>query len=128
MMRRALLVVGLVLAAVGAGGAVSQKWMTKVPAADRAMVNPCRGRPDAIAAGQRLFEDHCAACHGTDLLGRRGKPSLRSPIVQGATDGELFWLLKNGDLRHGMPSWSGLPEPERWEIVAYVKSVGEAGR
>jgi hypothetical protein len=21
-----------------------------------------------------------------------------------------------------MPSWSGLPEPERWEVVAFLKS------
>lgn len=125
MMRKVLLVVGIVLAAVGAGAAVSQQWLTKVPAADRARVNPFHGQPEAVAAGQRLFDDHCASCHGSDLMGRRGKPSLRSAIVQGATDGELFWLLKNGDLRHGMPSWSSLPEPERWEIVAYVKSRGE---
>lgn len=126
-MRRVLCVAGLALAALGAGAAVSQKWLARVPPADRARVNPYRGQAEAIAAGQRLFEDHCAACHGKDLMGRHGKPSLRAPVVQGATDGELFWLLKNGDVRHGMPSWSSLPEPERWEIVAYVKSAGSGG-
>ena len=55
-------------------------------------------------------------------MGRNGKPSLKTEVVEGATDGELFWLLRNGDLRHGMPSWSGLPEPERWQIVAFLKS------
>jgi mono/diheme cytochrome c family protein len=124
-MRGTLCVAGLALVALAAGGAVNQKWLAKVPAAERAAVNPYRGQAEAIAAGQRLFEDHCAACHGKDLLGRHGKPSLRTPVVQGATDGELFWLLKNGYQRHGMPSWSNLPAPERWQIVAYVKSLGQ---
>lgn len=118
------------LAWLAAGATVSQSWFSRVPAADRARVNPYQGQADAVAAGGRLYGDHCASCHGENLTGRRGKPSLRDPIVQGATDGELFWLLRNGDLRHGMPSWSGLPEPERWQIIAYVKKQGtgeEAG-
>jgi hypothetical protein len=24
-----------------------------------------------------------------------------------------------------MPTWSTIPEPSRWQIVAYVKSLGE---
>jgi mono/diheme cytochrome c family protein len=127
-MRKGLCVAGLALATLGAGAGVSQKWLEKVPAADRARVNPYNGQADEIVAGQLLFEDHCAACHGKDRMGRYGKPSLRTPIVQNATDGELFWLLKNGDPRHGMPSWSSLPEPERWQIVAYVKSGGQIAK
>lgn len=100
---------------------VNQDWLKRVPAAERARANPYAGQADAVAAGARLYADHCSRCHGADLEAVRGKPSLRSPVVQGATDGELFWLLRNGDLRHGMPSWSELPEPERWEIVAFLK-------
>jgi hypothetical protein len=44
--------------------------------------------------------------------------------VQKATDGEIFWLLKNGSLKHGMPSWSAMPEPMRWQVVTFVKSLG----
>jgi mono/diheme cytochrome c family protein len=101
---------------------VNQDWFQKVPAKDRARVNPYAGNPAAIAAGHRLFEQHCAECHGADLAGTAGKPSLRSPVVEQAKDGELLWLLKNGNLRYGMPSWSSLPEPERWEIVAFIRS------
>jgi hypothetical protein len=32
-------------------------------------------------------------------------------------------LLKNGNLRKGMPTWAALPEPMRWQIIAYVKSL-----
>jgi mono/diheme cytochrome c family protein len=109
-------------AALLAAAEVNQDWLRKVPAAERARANPYAGQADAIAAGARLFADHCARCHGADLEGERGKPSLRTEVVKNATDGEIFWLLRNGDLRHGMPSWSGLPEPERWEVVAFLKS------
>lgn len=112
-----------VAAAVCCGAEVNQDWIKRVPAAERERVNPYRGHQDDIAAGERMYGDYCARCHGVDLQGTRGKPSLRTEVVQGATDGELFWLLRNGDLRHGMPSWSSLPEAERWQILAYVKST-----
>jgi hypothetical protein len=31
-------------------------------------------------------------------------------------------VLTNGSLRGGMPSFASLPEPERWQIVEYLKS------
>jgi mono/diheme cytochrome c family protein len=101
-------------------------WIGHVSESDRARVNPYAQQPDAIAAGGRLFADHCAQCHGPDALGRKKRPSLRTPEVQRAADGEIFWLLRNGALRKGMPSWSSLPEPSRWQLIAYVKSLGEA--
>lgn len=110
------------------GAEVNQDWLKRVPAQVRAQVNPYRGQQRNTAAGARMYADYCARCHGADLQGTRGKPSLRSEVVQQATDGELFWLLKNGDLRHGMPSWSSLPEAERWQILAFVKSAQQPQR
>jgi len=123
-MRRIIGVACLLLgcAVLLAAAKVNQDWLRKVPAAERSRTNPYAGQADAIAAGSRLYADHCARCHGADLEGVRGKPNLKSAVVGNAADGELFWLLRNGDLRHGMPSWSGLPEPERWEIVAFLRS------
>jgi mono/diheme cytochrome c family protein len=123
-MRRSWWMVGVagLAIAIAAAAEVNQDWLQHVPAKERARVNPYAGNATAIAAGARLFQDHCASCHGSDLRGTPGKPSLRTSVVEQATDGELFWLLKNGDLRHGMPSWSSVPEPERWQIVAFVKA------
>jgi mono/diheme cytochrome c family protein len=104
--------------------AADGSWLREVSDTDRQKANPYAGHADAIAAGGRVFLDHCAKCHGDDAMGRRKKPSLRSDRVQKATDGEIFWLLRNGNLRHGMPSWSSLPEPTRWQVVTYVKSLG----
>jgi hypothetical protein len=35
-------------------------WLTKVPQRDRERVNPYRDQSDAVAAGRRIFLDHCA--------------------------------------------------------------------
>jgi mono/diheme cytochrome c family protein len=102
-------------------------WLKHVPEGDRTRTNPFAGQMDAIAAGRGVFQDHCAKCHGPDGEGRGKKPSLRSSRVQEATDGELFWLLKNGNLGKGMPTWNKLPEQTRWQVIAYVKSLGKSG-
>jgi len=107
--------------------AADGSWLKRVPAKDRSRVNPYAGQTGAIAAGGRLFANGCAQCHGADALGDDKHPSLRSDLVQHASDGELFWLLKNGYLGRGMPNWSNLPEPSRWQIIAYIKSLGPSG-
>ena len=108
--------------------AADNDWLTHVPDADRHRPNPYATHSEAAAAGARLFADHCSKCHGADALGRGKRPSLRSKEVQTATDGEKSSkLLKNGsNRRRGMPSWSSLPEPSRWQLVAFVKSLGES--
>jgi mono/diheme cytochrome c family protein len=118
--------VGILLGAAVLGYAADTSWKNHVSDEDRRKTNPYANQAEAIAAGSKLFADHCAKCHGPDALGRKKRPSLRTPEVQQASDGEIFWLLRNGDLRHGMPSWSSLPEPSRWQLVAYVKSLGES--
>jgi mono/diheme cytochrome c family protein len=115
----AFVLLSLSLALVAAEGS----WLHRVPGADRQRVNPYAGQPEAITAGKLLFTEHCAKCHGSDAKGRRGRPSLRSERVSGATDGELAWLLRNGSLAKGMPSWSSLPEPERWQIISFLRSL-----
>jgi mono/diheme cytochrome c family protein len=97
--------------------------IAQAPLASRDWRNPYEGQPDAIAAGKKLYLQHCADCHGADARGLRGAVNLRSPGVQNATPGELVWFLRNGNLRGGMPSWSGLPIERRWQLVTYLKSL-----
>jgi mono/diheme cytochrome c family protein len=115
---------GLLLSAAASFAVVDHSWADHVPDADRKRVNPYAGQAEAIAAGSKMFSDHCAKCHGPDALGNRKKPSLRTNEVQSASDGEIFWLLKNGFLKRGMPTWSSIPEPSRWQLVTYIKSLG----
>src|SRR6202171_4119634 len=98
--------------------------LQKAPEKARNRANPLENDPDAVAAGAILFEQHCAECHGDAARGGTKAPSLRAAEVQGATPGAIFWILTNGVVRKGMPVWSKLPEPRRWKLVRYIKSLG----
>lgn len=99
--------------------------LAKAPTKAVSRPNPLEGDADAVRAGGKLFDLHCAECHGDMAEGGRKAPSLRAPQVQQATPGTLFWVLSNGVMRHGMPVWSKLPEPQRWQLVSYVKSLSD---
>lgn len=125
-----LLFFATVLATAGAAG----DWkkddrgvlmaIARAPIKARAWKNPYEGDPDAILAGEKLFREHCAECHGDDARGIGRAADLRMADVQGATPGELVWFLRNGNLVRGMPSWSGLPEQRRWQLVSYIRTLG----
>jgi mono/diheme cytochrome c family protein len=98
--------------------------LQKAPEKARNRANPLQNDRDAVAAGAILFEQHCAECHGNAAEGTRKAPSLLVSEVQTATPGTLFWVITNGVVRKKMPVWSKLPEPQRWQLVSYLKSLG----
>ncbi len=98
----------------------------KAPEKARARRNPLEKDPEAVAAGRILFEQRCAECHGDNAEGGKKGPSLRAAEIQNAEPGAIFWILTNGAVRKGMPVWSKLPEPQRWQLVSYIKSLGIA--
>jgi mono/diheme cytochrome c family protein len=100
--------------------------LAKAPEKARVKRNPLESDREAVAAGGKLFQQHCAECHGSAAEGGRRGPSLRATELQRATPGAFFWILSNGVVRRGMPDWSKLPPPERWQIVTFLKSLGPA--
>lgn len=124
MSRKHLVLVFVLISATALAAAVSADWLTQVPDRDRQKTNPYRDQPQAIQAGRLLFADHCAQCHGDTAEGTKKRPSLRTARVQSqATEGDLRWLLANGNLRRGMPSWSKLPDQQLWQLISYLRSL-----
>jgi mono/diheme cytochrome c family protein len=114
---------------MSSSGQFDGKWLRRVPDEDRARTNPFARQPQAETAGKALFVENCAKCHGADANGRTHpppRPSLRSERIRHATDGEIAWMLRNGDPYMGMPQWSLLPEQQRWQIVAYLRTLPRA--
>jgi len=97
--------------------------LSKAPPSAQSLKNPYEGQAEAAAAGRKLFEQHCAQCHGQDARGLERAADLHSPAIQSAAPGTLFWALRNGRVRKGMPSWSQLPDQRLWQIVTYLKTL-----
>ena len=116
------------VAAIGAGtcllmGAADGSWLRRVPAADHARTNPLTDQKAAAEAGSHVYAAECSHCHGEQAQGKGNRPALISSRVSGASDGDLAWLLRNGNSWKGMPSWSSMPDARRWQLVAYMRSI-----
>src|ERR1700756_1976103 len=95
------------------------------PAAAAARPNPLASRPEAVAGGEKLFRRNCVECHGENGAGiaKKNSADLRLSIVQQQSDGTLFWKITNGNADRGMPSFSRLPELQRWQLVLYLRKL-----
>ena len=119
-----LLLLLVSLAIPAAASLPDGSWLHKVPENEHQKTNPFSGQPDAIAAGRRIYEDHCRKCHGENGEGTKKHPPVRSDIVQQiSSEGDLHWLLVNGYRKKGMPSWSKLPDAQLWQLITYLKSL-----
>ena len=96
-------------------------WVAPVDAASK--LNPLANRTDAVAGGRKVFQQRCATCHGDDGRGSTKAPDLTQPAVQEQSDGALFWKVSSGNTRQGMPSFSFLPELQRWQLVLHIRAA-----
>lgn len=100
---------------------------TSVPEPYRAMQSPfAPADAAAVAAGQQIAEQRCIACHAADFKGRQLGSVRSADLTQSATTRSeqfLLWAVSEGSGR-GMPTWkSELSEQERWQVVAFIKSL-----
>jgi cytochrome c oxidase cbb3-type subunit 3 len=80
--------------------------------------------PSDLAAGGRLFQIHCALCHGPRGEGGKG-PTLALPSLPRATDDTaLRRIISSGLTGTEMPG-SQLPAPAIAQLAAFVKSLGQ---
>ena len=124
---RLVLFLGLALATLAAaqtlGYVPDPDWQP--PQESAAKPNPLAGNQRAAGGGRKLFRRECAECHGDDGAGRRKAADLRLPVVQQQSDGTLYWKITNGNAGRGMPSFSALPELQRWQIVLYLRTLAD---
>jgi mono/diheme cytochrome c family protein len=86
--------------------------------------------PDArsLENGHKYFAINCAPCHGYTAAGNGvatkygmiGLP-LTSDRAKAFTDGYIFGMIRNG--RGSMPTYNRIEEPDRWDIVNYIRAL-----
>ena len=99
--------------------------------------NPFPVTPENVEKGKEIFHGKafCATCHGRDGKGLGNIPGLRGKLPRNftdtawqaaRTDGELFWILKNGSPGTDMAPFIPLvlTEEEAWQVLLYVRSFG----
>jgi mono/diheme cytochrome c family protein len=118
-----VLLFGAILAAQNETYKQDPKW--QAPPAAAAKRNPIAGQTRLAAGGRKMFQRHCASCHGEQGEGLGEAADLQLPAVQQQSDGVLFWKITNGNPRRAMPSFSGLPEMQRWQLVLYLRTLAE---
>jgi mono/diheme cytochrome c family protein len=104
------------------------------PSEARARENPVPRTEEIVARGRAHFADHCAVCHGNDGSGDtdfgRGlyphPPDLREAATQSLSDGEIFWIVRNGVRFTGMPGFGSGPadkDEETWHLVHFIRHL-----
>ncbi len=88
------------------------------------LLTPQTRSADDLAQGERLFQVHCAACHGPQGEGGRGPTLAISKLGRAATDQLLFSIIKDGIPGTEMPR-SRLASEEIQQMAAYVRKLGQ---
>lgn len=92
--------------------------------------NPLEHSEKIEKAGNQIYQQLCAVCHGKSGAGDgitaaslKPKPAdLKSSAVQDQSEGALFWKIREG--RPPMPPFgSQLSEKQIWALVTYIKSL-----
>jgi hypothetical protein len=59
-------------------------------------------------------------------LVKKHAADLHLPVVQQQTDGVLFWKITNGNPDRGMPSFSRLPDLQRWQLILHLRTLNDS--
>lgn len=99
--------------------------------------NPAPQTEETLKAAVVLYKDNCEGCHGGSQGPSDFGLSFYPPAPQfvnrkkpfGATDGELFYVIKHGIRLTGMPSFGSeigkpmLKDDEIWALVRFLKAL-----
>jgi mono/diheme cytochrome c family protein len=107
-----------------------------IPKIDREEENPWTSvaTPEVLKDAREHFADHCSQCHANDGSGKTEMgqylypraPDMRLPATQNLTDGELYYIIRNGVPLTGMPAWgepNTLQDDDSWQLVLFIRHL-----
>lgn len=104
------------------GSGVYLGGLAQTPNPYQVIENPRTSSAD-IAAGKRLFAEHCSSCHGDEAHGGPGGPSLYDRTFR---QGRRPWALYR-TITLGVPGTAmaghPLPHDDVWRLAAYIDSA-----
>ena len=104
-----------------------------IPATAAAMTNPVKPSPESLAHARSLYRMDCAVCHGekgegngdvVEELKLKMKDFTDPAVLKARTDGELFYIIKNGDSVQKMPpEGPRVKDDDVWALVNYLRTL-----
>ena len=121
----------------GAGICPQPRFTVKAPDNIFSLKNPLKGTVKEILEGESYFQRDvqptaCKVCHGTGgngmgMMAPGLNPGPRNftckQTMKDVTDGQMYWIIKNGSQGTGMPAFADLPDEVIWKIVHYIRSL-----
>jgi len=110
-----------------------RRWA--IPEATRQLINPVPLNDETLQHGREHWADHCATCHanngsGDTEMGRNlypRVPDMCKPATQSLSDGELYYIIRNGVPLTGMPAWGDLAlgdaDMQSWTLVSFIRHL-----
>jgi cytochrome c oxidase cbb3-type subunit 3 len=77
--------------------------------------------PEAVAAGEAVYTQNCAMCHGAELEGGIGTPLNDAEWIHGGDSETVLRIITEGVPEKGMLTWGPILGPEKInQVAAYV--------
>jgi putative copper resistance protein D len=94
--------------------------------------NPIPADTASIEEGRKLYQRHCASCHGATGKGdgsmalAGGTPANLTDETwdHGSTDGEVFVVIRDGTSSDMESYKDRLTDKQMWQLVNYIRSLG----
>jgi mono/diheme cytochrome c family protein len=139
MLKPFLILTALVLSGVSAQTPQEPPAASPAPAESKIPVeavnqpNPVKTNAESLGRAKKIYGYECSICHGDDGGGggdlaknmKAKMPDFRDPsALKGHTDGELFYIIKNG--KGEMEGEGQRVKPENtWDLVNYLRSFSK---
>lgn len=116
------------------GNGMMERHHAEIPAEYAGITNPIPADTESLERGGELYTVNCASCHGDGGMGDGPAGSALdpapSPIAHSSqmmTDDYLFWRVSEGGtpFNTSMPPWKVLDEQSRWDLVNYMRALGD---
>lgn len=122
---------------MGKGSCPQVRFTVSAPDEFLKLKNPLKSDSKNLFAGESLFHTDaqptaCKICHGPTGNGMgMMAPGLNPPprnfscseTMKNISDGQMFWVVKNGLPGTGMVAYKSLSDEQVWQIILYLRTL-----